>query len=116
MTPPGTPVDQTDEPRTAQPLHSTPITGTSPLLRASPPARPTSVLDPSRAQPACGHSLSPPHRGSHIRTRLHTFHARAADRTHVAYMPDTTWPVNGTPARPITKPPKTPLSMPPQDH
>lgn len=34
------------------PLRSTPITGASSLLRASPPARPATVLNPSRFQPA----------------------------------------------------------------
>ena len=29
---------------------------------------------------------------------LPTFHARAADQDHVAYMPDTTRPISGTPA------------------
>ena len=32
-----------------------------------------------------------------VGTRLPTFRTRAADRTHVAYMPDTTWPVSGPP-------------------
>ena len=32
-----------------------------------------------------------------VGTRLPTFRARAADRTHVAYMPDTAWPVSGHP-------------------
>jgi hypothetical protein len=32
-----------------------------------------------------------------VGTRLPTFHTEAADRTHVAYMPDTTWPVSGLP-------------------
>jgi hypothetical protein len=32
-----------------------------------------------------------------VGTRLPTFHAEAADQTHVAYMPDTTWPVSGHP-------------------
>ena len=32
-----------------------------------------------------------------VGTRLPTFRTGAADRTHVAYMPDTTWPVSGHP-------------------
>jgi hypothetical protein len=32
-----------------------------------------------------------------VGTRLPTFRTEAADRTHVAYMPDTTWPVSGPP-------------------
>ena len=32
-----------------------------------------------------------------VGTRLPTFRTRAADRTHVAYMPDTAWPVSGPP-------------------
>src|SRR5258705_13078096 len=39
------------------------------------------------------------HANGSVGTRLPTFRARAADRTHVAYMPDTTWPVSGSPAR-----------------
>ena len=35
--------------------------------------------------------------GRRIGARLPTFRARAADQTHAAYTPDTTWPVNGHP-------------------
>jgi hypothetical protein len=38
---------------------------------------------------------SPP--GGSIGTRLPTFRARAADQAHVAYMPDTAWPISGHP-------------------
>jgi len=34
-----------------------------------------------------------------VGARLPTFRTEAADRTHVAYMPDTVWPVSGSPAR-----------------
>src|SRR5512132_3889309 len=37
-----------------------------------------------------------------------TFHAKAADQTHVAYMPDTTWPIDGHPpgsSRAVTRRP-----------
>jgi hypothetical protein len=49
-----------------------------------------------------------------IGARLPTFHARAADQVHVASMPDTAWPVNGTPARLITDAQERPLLMPPE--
>jgi hypothetical protein len=34
---------------------------------------------------------------SRVEACLPTFRTEAADRTHVAYMPDTTWPVSGLP-------------------
>jgi hypothetical protein len=43
---------------------------------------------------------SPPlARTGRIRTCLLLFHTEAADQAHVVYMPDTTWPEDGTPAR-----------------
>jgi hypothetical protein len=52
--------------------------------------------------------------GRRIGTRLLTFRARAADQAHAAFTPGTTWPVIGTPARPIAREqPDPPLSMPP---
>jgi hypothetical protein len=44
-------------------------------------------------------SLSPSatHANGSVGTRLPPFHARAADRTHVAYTPDTAWPEHGHP-------------------
>ena len=36
---------------------------------------------------------------SSVEACLPTFRARAADRAHVAYMPDTAWPEKRTPAR-----------------
>ena len=72
--------------------------GASQLLRAGPPARPATVLTALRFSRLAG-SLSPSvtHANGSVGTRLPTFHARAADRTHVAYMPDTAWPVSGLP-------------------
>src|SRR6266576_4812414 len=46
-------------PRTTRPLCSAPITGASALLRAGPPARPATVLSPSRHQHRLERSLSP---------------------------------------------------------
>jgi hypothetical protein len=47
--PPGAPpVDQMNQPQMTQPLGSTPVTGASWLLRAGPPARPATVLNPSQ--------------------------------------------------------------------
>jgi hypothetical protein len=43
-----------------------------------------------------GRSLSPP-TGGGIGVRLPTFCAEAADQAHVAFMPDTIWPVSGHP-------------------
>src|SRR5215470_2034805 len=78
------------------PLGSAPITGASSLLRASPPARPATVLSPSRIRPVGSLPLAAP-QDSDIRARLLTFRVKAADRAHVASMPDTAWPVNGHP-------------------
>jgi hypothetical protein len=44
-------------------------------------------------------SLSPPQKGDSVGAGHPTFHAKAADQTLVASAPDTTWPINGTPAR-----------------
>jgi hypothetical protein len=53
--------------------------------------------------------------GDAFDARLLTFRARAADQAHAAFTPGTTWPVIGTPARPITgEQPDLPLSMPPR--
>src|SRR6266567_7695772 len=91
----------------SRPLRSAPITGASPLLRAGPPANPASVLRaprflspgtlPLAARPPATHEQRPA--GAIIGTRLPTFHAEAAEQARAAYMPDTAWPVNGTPAR-----------------
>src|SRR5688572_7848995 len=57
------------------------------------------------------HSLSPPllfFWGDSIGARLPTFHARAADQAHVAYVPDTTQPVSGHPLGSSQNTPVTP--------
>src|SRR6476646_2618404 len=97
------------QPQTTRPLRSAPITGTSPLLRAGPPARPAPVLTPDLPP---SYSLSPtkpthPERVSphNVVTRLPTFPARAADQAHAASMPDTAWPETGLPARPCSHSP-----------
>jgi hypothetical protein len=66
------------------------------LLQAGPPAHLASVLSPLRVPPAWD---APSHRpmGGRIGVRLPTFHAGAADQAHVAFMPDTIWPVSGHP-------------------
>jgi hypothetical protein len=90
-----------------RPLRSPFITKSSSLLQAGPPAHPASVLKPSRFF-RLGRSLSPPESTSvTIGVRLLTFHATAADQAHVASMPDTEWPVNGTPAKLIPEQPQT---------
>jgi hypothetical protein len=95
----------------SRPLRSTPITGVSSLLRAGPPARAASVLNASRFPPPSALPLanSPLRRRvSRISTRLPTFRAEAADRTRAASMPDTAWPMDGSPPgssrRPLTAP------------
>src|ERR1035437_10558035 len=81
-----------------RPLRSTPITGASSLLRTGPPARPASVLNTSQFLLLGALPLTTPNpAGGGIGTCLPTFHAAAADQARVAFMPDTTWPVNGHP-------------------
>src|ERR1039457_5128022 len=87
--------------------------GTSALLRASPPARPATVLSPSRHQHRLGRFLSPARingPGS-IGTHLLLFRAEAADRARVVYMPDTAWPVSGLPPGSSRSLQNTPASM-----
>src|SRR5215207_7529221 len=81
-----------------RPLRSTPPrqAGTSPLLQAGPPAHPASVLSPLRVRPAWDAPCHRP-RDGRIGVRLPTFCAAAADQDHVAFMPDTVWPVSGHP-------------------
>src|SRR5215207_10785902 len=78
------------------PLRSTPITGASALLRASPPTDPASVLCTSQFLLLGGLPLATPTDGR-IGVGLPTFPAAAADQARVAFMPDTTWPVSGHP-------------------
>src|SRR5674476_78149 len=81
-----------------RPLRSTPITGVSSLLRTGPPARPASVLNPSQFLLLGALPLTTPDAaGGSIGTCLPTFHATAADQARVAFMPDTTRPVNEHP-------------------
>jgi hypothetical protein len=57
--------------------------------------------------PRLERSLSPPPAGS-TGTRLLTFHARAADQDHVAYVPDATRPISGHPPGSSRSTPHTP--------
>src|SRR6266704_661186 len=101
------------QPRTARPLRSALITRASALLRAGPPARPATVLSPSRHQHRRERSLSPARAsGPGSRgTRLLLFRAEAADRARVVYMPDTAWPVSGHPPGSSRGSQNTPVSM-----
>lgn len=98
------------------PLRSTPITGASPLLQASPPARPATVLNPLRFTPLgeLPVAIDPNPAGSRVGTRLPTFRANAADQARVAFMPDTTWPISGHPPGSSRSTASTPVSMPPK--
>src|SRR6185312_7425533 len=82
-----------------RPLGSTPPrpAGASRLLRTGPPARPATVLTASTV--AAARQLPLAILDSSVEACLPTFHARAADLAHVAYMPDTAWPEKRTPAR-----------------
>src|SRR5664279_5361488 len=85
--------------RMSQPLRSAPITGASSLLRAGPPAR-SHRYSTSHSFCCSTHSLSPRPTitdGRSIDTRLPTFCAEAAVQAHAACMPDTAWPVSGSP-------------------
>src|SRR6478735_3403016 len=103
-TPPGSmlPVDRTNSPRMTRPLGSTPtapsrgfIATTSRSASGSRDGTHCLAVQPLGRLPlALRHEAN----GS-VGTRLPTFHAKAADRTHVAYMPDTAWPETRTPAR-----------------
>src|SRR6266566_3952535 len=101
------------QPRTARPLRSALITRASALLRAGPPARPATVLSPSRHQHRLERSLSPARASGpgSIGTRLLLFRAEAADRARVVYMPDTAWPVSGHPPGSSRGSQNTPVSM-----
>ena len=93
------PVDQTNKPQTTRPLRSTPtapsrdFTATTSRSASAPRIGTQSLTGSARL----GHSLSPPTLQGSTGTRLPTFHARAADQAHVAYMPDTTRPISGHP-------------------
>jgi hypothetical protein len=90
------------QPRTTRPLRSTPTAPSRsfPTTTSRSAGTPRgSVLDPSPVQPAWDTPSHPPPHARAGRTGgcLPTFRARAADQAHVAYMPDTTWPVSGSP-------------------
>jgi hypothetical protein len=61
-----------------------------------------------------GYSLSPTQtRTESIGSGLLLFRAKAADRARVAFMPDTTWPINGHPPDSSRDRMNTPVSMSP---
>ena len=72
---------------------------------ASTPRIGTQTLTVSAAWVTPSRHPHPP--GGTIGARLLTFRATAADQAHVASMPDTEWPVNGTPATLIPEQPQT---------
>src|ERR1700737_4204386 len=93
-------VDRTNSPRMPRPLGSTPpapsrgfIATTSRSASASRDGTHCLAVQPLGRLPlALRHEAN-----GCVGTRLPTFHARAADRAHVAYMPDTACPEHGHP-------------------
>src|SRR4051812_39934761 len=81
-----------DSPRMTRPLRSVPITGTSPLLRAGPPA-PTATGAELLLTATDTHVSG----GDCFGARLLPFRSGAAGQVHVASMPDTAWPIGGHP-------------------
>ena len=75
-------------------LLATVCIGGSQLLRASPPARPVTVL---RSLRICRleFSLSPPLFRRQCQVAPSHVPYESLDRAHAAYMPDATWAVNG---------------------
>lgn len=76
--------------------------GASQLLRTGPPANTATVLNAfGFCLGALPLTTTRPKKTDRavdsIDVRLLTFRARAADQSHAAYMPGTTWPVNGYP-------------------
>src|SRR4029434_9632304 len=69
---------------------SAPRIGTQPLAGSA-------RLGRSLAPPTGGRLGVRPPRAGRLGLRLPTFRAGAADRAHVAFMPDTIWPVSGHP-------------------
>src|SRR5215210_652116 len=92
------------------PLRSTPTTGASSLLRASPPTLPASVLGTSQFLLLADLPLTT-RTGRRIGAGLPTFHTAAADQARVAFMPDTTWPIDGHPPGSSRGQPETPVLM-----
>src|SRR3954452_19619517 len=76
-----------------RPLRSAPITGTSPLLRAGPPARTATGAELLLTTTDHTHVTG----GDCFGARLLPFRSGAAGQVHVASMPDTTWPIDGHP-------------------
>ena len=70
--------------------------GTSQLLRASPPARPASVLCSSRISPVGVLPLAATDQRQYRDTPSHVPY-ESLIRAHAAYMPETIWAVNGCP-------------------
>jgi hypothetical protein len=73
--------------------------------------------DPRRYSHPCGAwatpSLPRQTRAGRIGSGLLLFHAKAADRARVAFMPDTAWPINGHPPSSSRDRINTPVSMSP---
>src|SRR5260370_31515569 len=94
------PVDRTNSPRMPRPLGSPP-TAPSRGFTATTSRSASGSRDGTHClavQPLGRLPLALRHEANgSVGTRLPTFHARAADRTHVAYTPDTAWPEHGHP-------------------
>ena len=75
------------------PRHSRDIPATTGRSASAPGTGTQSLAGSSRS----GCSLRPPQGPGMSRNAFSRFRARAADRAHVTYTPDTTWPVNGHP-------------------
>ena len=68
--------------RTTQPLHSSPVTGPSTLLRAAPPLCPASVLSPSRLEPLAASPFTSSDVTKHRFSRSIRKPGRASRRLH----------------------------------
>jgi hypothetical protein len=79
------------------PLRSARITRASPLLRASPPARPATVLNPPRFQPHGTLPVAARKRTAVSGRAFSRSTQKQPDQARVASMPDTAWPVGGHP-------------------
>src|SRR6476661_1675128 len=90
-----------------RPLRSTFITKASSLLRAGPPAHPRNGTQSLTVSAAWDAPSRHPLRDHSVGARLLTFRATAADQAHVASMPDTERPGDGTPAKLIPEQPQT---------
>jgi hypothetical protein len=92
------PVDHIRLPGQPRPSAPPPLryAGTSQLLRASPPAHPASVLCSSRISPVGVLPLAAIDQRQYRDTPSHVPYESLV-RAHAAYMPETTWAVNGYP-------------------